>query len=165
MIPLHGFRFWRRPILALALAWGFGMATEAILDTNVLVAGLRSRHGASAMLLRLVAARVVVPVVSVSLAFEYEAVLKREAHAFLAYNGNDLCDAFFDAFLARSRLQLVYFRWRPGLADPGDDHVLELAVAAGGPPIVTHNTRDFAGADRFGMSVLSPAEFLRTLSP
>jgi predicted nucleic acid-binding protein len=48
----------------------------------------------------------------------------------------------------------------PCLADPGDDMVLELAVAAGGAAAVTFNRADFRGAERFGVRVLSPQEFL-----
>ena len=47
--------------------------------------------------------------------------------------------------------------------DPRDEFVLELAVAAGCQAIVTHNTRDFAGTDRFGVEVLTPGQFLRRL--
>jgi predicted nucleic acid-binding protein len=41
--------------------------------------------------------------------------------------------------------------------------VLELAIAASAHFIVTHNVRDFAPAARFGVVVLTPAEFLRKL--
>jgi hypothetical protein len=40
---------------------------------------------------------------------------------------------------------------------------LELAVAADCQHIVTHNIRDFTGAERFGVSVLRPGQFLRQL--
>src|ERR1700687_636005 len=40
-----------------------------------------------------------------------------------------------DAFLSRTRLVEVYYRWRPNLPDEGDNHVLELAVAAGDAPV------------------------------
>jgi hypothetical protein len=30
----------------------------------------------------------------------------------------------------------VYYRWRPNLPDEGDNHVLELAVAAGDAPLL-----------------------------
>ncbi len=41
--------------------------------------------------------------------------------------------------------------------------VLELAVSAGCDSIVTHNLADFAGAERFSVKVLTPAQFLRSL--
>ncbi|HYI08923.1 MAG TPA: PIN domain-containing protein [Thermoanaerobaculia bacterium] len=59
--------------------------------------------------------------------------------------------------------QEIFFLWRPYLRDPGDDLVLELAVAAGCGAVVTHNTRDFAGVERFGVAVLTPAAFLLKL--
>jgi nicotinamidase-related amidase len=47
----------------------------------------------------------------------------------------------FDALLSRTHLVEVYYRWRPNLPDEGDNHVLELAVAAGDAPIVTYHPR------------------------
>lgn len=46
------------------------------------------------------------------------------------------------------------------LPDPSDDMVPELAVAAGGATVVTFNRADFRGAERFGVRVISPREFL-----
>ena len=51
-----------------------------VLDTNVVVAGLRSRNGASFRLLNLAIEGRLPIAVSVALALEYEAVLFREAH-------------------------------------------------------------------------------------
>jgi predicted nucleic acid-binding protein len=58
---------------------------------------------------------------------------------------------------------MIHFLWRPQLSDPKDDHVLELAVAAGGADIVTHNVKDFKGASSFGVRVIKPSEFLGEL--
>jgi len=57
--------------------------------------------------------------------------------------------------------------WRPNLPDEGDNqdnHVLELAVAAGDSPIVTYNRRDFRGGElRFpSIVVQSPAAWLKS---
>ena len=57
--------------------------------------------------------------------------------------------------------QPVFFLWRPMLRDPKDDMVLELAVAAQCVAVVTYNTRGFAGVDRFGVAVWTPADLLR----
>ena len=56
--------------------------------------------------------------------------------------------------------QEIFYLWRPALRDPGDDLVLELAVAAECDAIITHNLRDFRGVDRFGLNVWSPGAFL-----
>ena len=38
-----------------------------------------------------------------------------------------------------------------------------VAVAARCRAIVTHNIRDFAGVERFGVAAITPASFLREL--
>src|SRR5438128_1560960 len=107
------------------------------MDTNVLVAGLRSRRGASYRVLRLIEARGALPVLSVPLVLEYEEVLRRKAGV-LRLTGEDV-DAVLDDLCVLGERQLVYFLWRPTLRDPDDEFVLEVAVAAGCPYIVTHN--------------------------
>ncbi len=49
------------------------------------------------------------------------------------------------------------------LTDPRDEFILELAVAAGCEAIVTHNVRDFAGAARFAVNIITPGAFLASL--
>ena len=58
----------------------------------------------------------------------------------------------------------VNFRWRPQLADPNDELVLEAAVNGAADALVTHNIRDFGeAAPRFGLRVLLPRELLKEL--
>ena len=57
----------------------------------------------------------------------------------------------------------IFYLWRPFLSDPRDDLVLELAVEANAEYIVTHNLRDFAGIEQFGIKAISPGAFLRRL--
>ena len=49
------------------------------------------------------------------------------------------------------------------LRDPGDDLVLELAVASRSRTIVTFNKRDFTAAEGFGIEILVPSENLRKI--
>lgn len=135
------------------------MSWAIVLDTNVLVAGLRSRRGASHRLLRLVADERVRVCLSVPLVFEYEAVLKREAPV-PALSDSDV-EAFVDYLCRVGQLTEIHFQWRPALRDADDDHLLELAVAAGRVPIVTFNTRDFVGSAAFGVRVLTPQALLQ----
>lgn len=72
-------------------------------------------------------------------------------------------EAFLDGVLAASHLQEVYFLWRPALPDPDDDLILELAVAAGCRYIVTHNLRDFRGTEPWGITAVTPGDFLRLI--
>jgi len=60
-------------------------------------------------------------------------------------------------------LQELHFLWRPFLADPDDDMVLELPFAAGCRYIVTHNVKDFRGSGQLGVSALSPRDFLKLI--
>jgi putative PIN family toxin of toxin-antitoxin system len=133
---------------------------RVVIDTSVLVAGLRSRSGASAALLREVSAKRVELVASPALFLEYEAVLKREMHG--------LALEFVDGFLAELAQCIqpveIWFVWRPQLADADDEMVFEAAINGHAQAIVTHNGRDFVpAAARFGVEVLSPAEAIGRL--
>jgi predicted nucleic acid-binding protein len=57
----------------------------------------------------------------------------------------------------------VHYLWRPYLRDPKDDMVLETAVAGGCGRIVTFNRRDFAGSEHFGVRIVTPQAFLKTI--
>lgn len=133
-----------------------------VLDSSVVVAALRSRCGASFELLRLLRARKFSIAVSVPLALEYEAVLLRHARE-LGLSPQE-ATGLVDYLCSVGHRQEIHFLWRPTLTDPRDEFILELAIAAGCQAIVTHNTRDFKGARRFGIDVLTPAAFLGRLA-
>lgn len=98
--------------------------------------------------------------ISVALALEYEEVLKR--HTLLPGIGETDVDEFLDYLFSVSNLIPSVLRRRPSLRDPDDEHILEVAVQCGAT-IVTHNRKDFVGAERFGISVRTPAELLKML--
>ena len=136
-----------------------------VLDTSVLVAGLRSRDGASNQLLMQVAEQTLQPCVSTALFLEYEDVLNRPEflHA-TGFSPRDI-NRFLSGFAAATRPVEIHFRWRPQLSDPKDEMVLEAAVNAGNVPLITHNIRDFMIATkRFELTVLTPGQFLRTIA-
>ena len=134
------------------------MLPSIVLDTNVLIAGLRSRNGASFRLLSVIGEAKFELNVSVPLVLEYEEVAKREARA-LGLTHAEIDDVL-DYLCAVAIHREIYFLWRPVLRDAADDMVLEVAVEAGCDFVVTHNGRDFAGAERFGVSVATPGAFL-----
>jgi putative PIN family toxin of toxin-antitoxin system len=137
---------------------------RVVLDTSVIVAGLRSRLGASNRLLELVAGQRVVPLVTTALFLEYEEVLKRPEQR-LATGMDEKDIAGFMAALASGAEPIeVHFLWRPQLADPDDEIVLEAAVNGRATAIITHNVRDFEPAAReFGIEVVTPGKFLTRL--
>jgi predicted nucleic acid-binding protein len=124
-----------------------------VLDTNVVISALRSRRGASFAILRRVG-QSWLPLISVALILEYEAVGKREANRLKIHES--VVESMVRAFCFAGRQTDVYFRLRPSLPDPGDEFVLELAVVGGADAIVTHNARHFAGAEQFGIPVMTP---------
>lgn len=95
-----------------------------VLDTNVVVSALRSKRGASFAILRRIG-EAWTPLISVPL------ILEEIVRAF----------CFFGREIP------VYFQVRPSLPDPGDEFLLELAVAGRADAIVTHNVKHFAGAE------------------
>jgi putative PIN family toxin of toxin-antitoxin system len=134
---------------------------RVVLDTSVVVAALRSRQGASFHLISLLEQERFEAAISVPLLFEYEDVLLRYLDAGLYTQEN--VDDFLDYLCQAAHRQSIFFLWRPCLSDSKDDMVLELAVAASCEAIVTHNVRDFAGTDHFGVGVYAPKDFLRSL--
>jgi len=134
---------------------------SVVVDTNVLVAAARSQRGASFALLQTLPSAKWRMNLSPALMLEYEAKLKTEA----LRQGRPLAvvDRFLDFLASISDRRQTYFLLRPFLRDPGDDFVIELAVAARAQFLVTHNVRDFAGAAEYGINVIRPHEFLRLL--
>ena len=136
-----------------------------VLDTNVLVAGLFSRRGASFWLLeRAIDGRLPISV-SVALALEYEDVLLRPSMLAQSWANAEQVSMVVDALLSVARLvQPIRVRRRPAMVDPGDDLVLECALEARADAIVTMNLRDFAGVtDTFGVRILKPGELVAEL--
>ena len=131
---------------------------QVVLDTNILVSAMRSRHGASYRLLSLLGDDRWRPNLTVAVALEYEAVLKRNCREF-GLTEDDIDDAL-DAIFYQAGLHRLYFLWRPVAADPDDDLVMEAAIASHSDFVITFNKRDFHESRRFGIDCLSPREFL-----
>lgn len=132
-----------------------------VIDTNVLIAALRSPSGASFQMLQLIGRGYFETCVSVPLVLEYESVAKREA-AHLLVSLEDV-DDLLDYICQVSWRTEIFYTWRPQLRDPDDEMVLELAISSHSDGIVTFNKRDFAGAERFGLRLLNPVELLREI--
>ena len=135
---------------------------KIVLDTSVVVAGLRTRLGAGNAVLRLVAEGRVRFLATPTLFLEYEDVLKRPEHR-LAHGLTPLeIDEFLGALAARIEPVEVHFQWRPQTRDPNDEMVLEAAINGEADAIVTYNVADFSNAgERFAISIMRPAELLK----
>lgn len=132
-----------------------------MLDTSVLVAGLRSRHGASNRLLQRVANRELNPLVTTPLFLEYEAVLKRAEHQLATGMGLEHIDAFLSSFASAAVGVDTHYRWRPQLRDSADEMVLECVVNGGADYLITFNVKDFRPSDdQFGYQLMTPGAFV-----
>ncbi len=132
------------------------------MDTDTIVAAMRSPTGASAALLRAARRGLVTVAATVPLCLEYEAVCGRPEHMAAAEFGPDDLAVFLDAVVDLMEPVDIWFLWRPQLRDPGDELVLEAAVNGRADAIATFNRRDFRpAADRLGIDILLPAEAIR----
>ena len=140
------------------------MILNFLLDTNVLVAGLCSRLGASFKLLQAAAAEQIQLSASAALWLEYESVLKRAEIRKLHRLKASEVDDFLDGLARLARPVELHFAWRPQLRDPGDEMVLEAAVNGQVDALVTHNLSDFEIAKtRFSLNLWSPAKALKQM--
>jgi putative PIN family toxin of toxin-antitoxin system len=137
---------------------------RVVLDTDVIVAAMRSPSGASAAILREARKGNVSWLASVSLALEYEAVCSEAEHQLAAGLSAAEGIIFVDAIVALAEPVKTHFLWRPQLRDPGDETVLEAAVNGRADALVTFNVRDFGTAPaHFGIEVLLPRDALKRI--
>ena len=137
---------------------------KLVLDTDVVVAALRSPTGAAAELVRRARRGRITLAASVSLFVEYEAVCSRQRH--LEAAGLILTDVgvFLDALAFLVQPVTIHYLWRPQLNDPADELVLEAAVNARADALLSFNVRHFQpAAAKFDLRVSQPGPFLRSL--
>ena len=134
---------------------------QIVIDTNVWIAALRSKRGASHKLLSLIDSGKFETNISVPLVLEYEDVAKRLVGE-IPLTAHDI-DDILDYICLVANQRKIYYLWRPLLSDPNDDMVLELAVTAQCEFIVTFNRRDFRGVEQFGIDAITPQMFLQKI--
>ena len=152
----------RNPSVDAACGGAYGITViRAVIDTNVLVAALRSSTGASHEVLLAADRGGFEVALSVPLLAEYDDVCHRPESGIpipvLAV------DDVINRIAQLSRQQTIHYLWREVLPDPKDDMVLEVAVAAGASHIVTFSRKHLKQASEFGIAVVTPSEFLSIL--
>lgn len=131
---------------------------RAAIDTNVVVAALRSETGASNELLELLLQGRWQLVLSNTVLGEYHEILHREAAVIGLSHAR--VDAFLDGLCSMAEQVTLVTDWQPVANDPDDEPIVQLARESRVSYLVTHNVRDVAPAERFGVRVVRPGEFL-----
>ena len=135
------------------------------MDTDAIVAAMRSPSGASAAIIRKARRGKVALLLSVPLAMEYEAVCLRPEHQLAAGLSEQEVRIFVDAVIAIAEPVKIHYLWRPQLRDPSDEMVLETAVNGRANLLITFNVRDYGTAPaRFGIEVMTPREAVERIS-
>ena len=135
-----------------------------MLDTDVVVAALRSPTGASVALLQRLDDGLVTLLLSVPLALEYEAVCQLPEHRLASGLSLEDVVTFVNTLIGFAEPVEIYFLWRPQLSDPADEMVLDTAVNGQAQAIVTFNQRHYSNVPAtFGIDVLLPSEALKRI--
>jgi putative PIN family toxin of toxin-antitoxin system len=133
-----------------------------VLDTCVIVAALRSRIGASNLLLDRLGTGDFTAVATPACFLEYEEVLARPEHCGIHGYSPATLERFLNNLARQTELIQVRFSYRPQLRDPDDEFILEAAINGSADAIVTFNTADFLPAAMdFGIQVLPPGRIIR----
>jgi putative PIN family toxin of toxin-antitoxin system len=135
---------------------------KVVLDTNILVAGLYSKRGASYYLLKAALSGELAFALSPLLALEYEGVLNQKIEERFLSVAKEDCDRILCALFARAEIVWRPLQVRPTLSDSSDDKILECAVSSDCSHIITFNKRHFPAAVTapWGIKVMTAGEFL-----
>ena len=133
----------------------------AIIDTNVLLSGLKSQKGQSYKLLQKLLNNEFEIAISVPLILEYEAILKNKLDRAI-FSDEDI-DSVINYLCKIGKQIKIFYLWRPFLKDPFDDHIIEVAISAKCKYIITYNKKDFLEVEQFGIEVISPYDFINII--
>ena len=135
---------------------------RVVLDTNIIIAGLYSKRGASYQLLKAAISGDLSFAVSPLVAFEYEGVIHQKIEEGFLKVSKDDCGRILDALFSMATIVWKPFQVRPVLSDPSDDKMLECAISCDCTHIITFNKKHFPAAVTapFGIKVMTAGEFL-----
>ncbi len=130
---------------------------KAVLDTNIVVSGLRNSEGSAASILKLAETRTFRCYFSEEILSEYEEVLTR---AGLGLRRSQITK--FLRMLRRTYIMVAPTKEVEATSDPDDNMFLECALEARADYVVTGNLRHFPS--RFqDIRVIQPRQFLSIL--
>lgn len=140
------------------------MMLRLVLDTDVIVAALRSPQGASAALVKAARYKRVQLLASTAMMMEYEAVCTRKEHLSGANLTRPEVQTYLDVLCSLTDYVEPHYSWRPQLTDANDEMVLETAINGQAHGIVTFNLKDYGtSSERFGVSLWLPKQAIRRI--
>lgn len=141
------------------------MTYSLVLNTNIFISALLNPFGKSATVIELCFQDRFQAIMGTALLHEYEDVISRNTLFDKCLLTKEERNRALNDFLSVCRWVRVYYSWRPNLRDEGDNHLMELAIAGNANAIITHNIKDFRGAD-FSfpeVSILTAKQLLETI--
>ncbi len=135
---------------------------KVVIDTNVLIAGLYSKKGASFLILEAALQHRLDYAVSPLIALEYLGKIEDKIReGFLELPLPDYL-AILSVLVQNGRQVLRPVLQRPTLPDYSDDKLLECAISDNCQIILTFNRKDFPMTilQEYGIKAMTPGEFL-----
>ena len=116
---------------------------RVVLDTNVLLQGLRNKNGASGFILEKIRSYNIELMISIPVFNEYQDVLlRRSSLKFLGASSLDI-EKILDFIALVSYPTEINFLMRPNLKDESDNMFVDLAFASRANFLITSNVKDY----------------------
>jgi predicted nucleic acid-binding protein len=126
------------------------------------VTAIRSSGGAARVIVTMILRGQVTGLMDVKLGLEYRDVALRPEHLSASELSQQEVLGLIESLEAASETVEIVIQFRPLSSDPNDDMILDLAINGHAEAVITKNAKHFGAAGgRFGIPILSPAEFLR----
>ena len=131
------------------------------LDTNVVLASLLSRNGASHLIVQSILEEKLNIALTTSVALEYDDVLKRQEILEKLDLTRSHIEDVIDLFVLLAEKHAIYYRLRPNLLDENDNLFVECAFASNSQFLVTSNVKDFRRSElkSYPFIVITPGDF------
>ena len=128
---------------------------KVVIDTNVIVSGLLSPHGAPAEVVRMLLAGSIELCADARILSEYEEVLSRPKFGFDAEQVGLVMD-----YISHAANMVAAGPLPERLPDPDDEPFAEVACAASPSCLITGNIRHYPAKMLRNVKVLSPEDFI-----
>lgn len=116
---------------------------RVVLDSNVVLQGLRNKNGASGFILEKIRTFHLELMISIPVFNEYQDVLsRRKSLDFLGLNRKDV-DPILDFLASVATPCEINFLMRPNLRDEADNMFVDLAFTSRADYLITSNLKDF----------------------